>query len=104
MLTLYPGACFAQVATSAGGQVHTALRLHTDGHGIGLAAGTAVQKGEVLVRLPAQLQLTENSDAPPQLTGKSNMLSVYSPDVSSHSCGKVLTLCWGRMGITAVQT
>jgi len=60
----------AQVVAS-GGRVHAGVCMQAGRQGLGLAAGVPVRAGEVLVRLPADLQLAQHSDnAPRQLTGK----------------------------------
>lgn len=60
----------SQQVAGSGGHVHHALQMQNGAYGIELATNAAIAEGEVLVRLPRRLQLTEDCDnAPSQLTG-----------------------------------
>ena len=63
----------------SGGRVHAAVCMQAGRQGFGLAAGTPVRAGEVLVRLPVELQLMQHSDDEPrQLTGTTGFPGTYT--------------------------
>ena len=68
----------------SGGRVHAAVCMQAGRQGFGLAAGAPVRAGEVLVRLPVELQLMQDSDDEPLkgtsgIPGNYTMRPVFAP-------------------------